>query len=70
MDWERDEEEGRVEWTREDGDAVVTARETARGEWAVTYDRLEQAPAGSAYERETVPTREAALDLAREWRER
>ncbi|MFC7156677.1 hypothetical protein ACFQPA_14630 [Halomarina halobia] len=30
----------------------------------MTLDRLEQAPEGSGYERETVPTREDALAVA------
>lgn len=68
MPWERDERRDGDRWTRSDGNAVVVVRETATGEWAVTVDRLEQAPEGSAYERATVPTREAALDRAAAWR--
>lgn len=75
MDWTEVATEGptdageRREWERADGHAVVVVRETAGGDWAVTLDRLEQAPEGPAYRRETLSDREAALELAAEWRE-
>jgi len=47
----------------------VVVRRTATGGWAATLDALEQAPEGSAYERETHATREAAVERARGWRE-
>jgi len=70
MEWtEVDVRVGR-RWEREDGYAVVSVRETASGEWAVTYDRLTQAPEGEAYDRATEPDEEAALDRAKEYRNR
>lgn len=70
MDWqERDRKTGR-EWEREDGFAVIRLRQTARGEWAVTYDRLEQAPEGDAYERVTVASEDAALSRVEAFQER
>jgi hypothetical protein len=71
MDWHvAGETEGRVEWERRDRNVRVVVREAASGEWAVTLDALAQAPEGAAYERETLPTREAAETRAEEWRER
>ena len=64
------DEEGRTEWERDDRFVRVVLRRTATDEWATTLDALEQAPEGPAYERETHPTREAATDRARAWRER
>jgi len=49
MDWAEVERRDGREWEREDGYAVVRMRQTARGDWAVTFDRLEQADEGSAY---------------------
>lgn len=69
MDWTHRETRTGDEWTREDGTAIVTLRETADARWAVTLDRLEQAPEGPGYDRETVPTREEALTVAERWRE-
>lgn len=70
MEWhEVDRETGR-EWEREDGHAVVRLRQTARGDWAVTYDRLEQAGDGSAYERVEVGSEEAALTRVEEFKQR
>lgn len=76
MDWTETVTDGptdadatRREWERADGYAVVVVRETATGDWAVTLDRLEQAPEGPAYRRESRGDREAALDLAATWRE-
>lgn len=71
MDWDiaaGDPDEGRVEWERSDRYAQVVVRETATGSWAVTLDRLEQAPEGQHYRRETVPDRETALERAAAWR--
>ena len=65
-----DDDEDRTEWERPDRFVRVVVRRTAADEWAVTLDALEQAPEGPAYERETRPTREAATDRARVWRER
>ncbi|MFC6837627.1 DUF7543 family protein [Halomarina ordinaria] len=68
MDWNEEREGGTTRFTRSDGTVVVSVRETADTRWAVTLDRLEQAPEGPAYERETVATREAALEVAARWR--
>lgn len=57
----------RARWERADGYAAVSVRRTADGRWAVALDRLEQAPAGPAYRRETVADEAAARALAREW---
>jgi hypothetical protein len=59
----------RVAWEREDRFARVVVRRTATDAWAVTLDRLQQAPEGQAYRRETVADRETALDRAATWRE-
>ncbi len=70
MEWhEVDRQTGR-EWEREDGHAVIRLRQTARGDWAVTYDRLEQAGDGSAYERVEVGSEDAALTRVEEFKER
>jgi len=70
MDWaELDRRNGR-EWECEDGYAVIRLRQTARGAWAVTYDRLEQAPEGSAYERVTVDSEDVALSRVKSFKER
>ena len=70
MEWEElDRRTGR-EWEREDGYAVIRLRQTARGDWAVTYDRLEQAPEGSAYERVTVGSEDAALSRVESFKDR
>ncbi|MFB6116935.1 hypothetical protein [Halosegnis sp.] len=69
MEWQRVQNEPtRVEWERGDGHARLLARETARGEWVVSLDRLEQAPEGSAYRHERVSDRAQATALAAEWR--
>lgn len=70
MGWTVTEErDDRLRWERSDGYAILSARATATGEWAVSLDRLEQAPEGPDYDHETVTDREAALDLARRWRD-
>lgn len=69
MTWERTREtDGRIEWERDDGYARVAVRETATGEWAVSLDRLEQAPEGAAYRHETVGDRAEAVEIAETWR--
>lgn len=69
MDWQVVEDgEERIEWERRDRFVRIVCRETTSGEWAVTLDALEQAPEGQDYARETHPTREAAEELAAEWR--
>ncbi|MFC3478848.1 DUF7543 family protein [Halobacterium litoreum] len=70
MNWAEVERRDGREWEREDGYAVVRMRQTARGDWAVTYDRLEQADEGSAYERVTVGSEDAALSRVERFRER
>jgi len=68
MEWrEADDTVGR-RWERADGYAVVAVRETATGDWGVTYDRLRQAPAGSKYRHRTVSSERKALALAAAWR--
>ncbi|MGB9986266.1 DUF7543 family protein [Salarchaeum japonicum] len=69
MDWQEVEAHTGRRWERADGYAVVSLRETAGGDWAVTYDRLQQAPEGETYERTSEPTESAALDRAEEYRE-
>lgn len=70
MTWERlrDDEE-RVEWERSDGYARVVARATATGTWAVSLDRLEQAPDGESYDHRTVENRGEAIEVAAAWRD-
>lgn len=58
----------RARWERDDGYAAVTVRRTADGQWAVALDRLEQAPDGPTYRRETLAEEAAARDLAAAWR--
>ena len=61
MEWTEVERPVGREWEREDGYAVIRLRQTARGDWAVTLDRLEQAPEGEHYERTTADSEDAAL---------
>lgn len=70
MEWHEVERQTGREWERADGHAVVRLRQTARGDWAVTYDRLEQADEGSAYERVEVGSEDAALTRVERFRER
>lgn len=63
-----DAESSRVEWERGDRYARVVLRETATGSWAVTLDRLAQAPEGQYYHRETLEDRERAVEQATAWR--
>lgn len=69
MSWRRTRDTAeRIEWERGDGYARIIARETASGSWAVSLDRLEQAPEGETYRHETTSDRERALGLVSEWR--
>ena len=70
MEWEELDRRAGREWEREDGYAVIRLRQTARGDWAVTFDRLEQAPEGSAYERVTVDSEDAALSRVESFKDR
>lgn len=70
MDWAEAERRDGREWEREDGCAVIRLRQTARGGWAVTFDRLEQAPEGPAYERVTVGSEDAALSRVQQFQAR
>lgn len=68
MEWRRDENEDETVWTRRDDTAVVRLRRTTTGTWAVTLDRLRQAPDGETYEHETFDDRAAAERQAEQWR--
>jgi hypothetical protein len=70
MDWEEQDRQTGREWERTDGNAVIRLRQTARGDWAVTYDRLEQAPEGSTYERVEVGSEDAALSRVKQFKSR
>jgi hypothetical protein len=70
MGWTVTEDgDDRIRWERSDGYAVLVARATATGEWAVSIDRLEQAPEGPTYDHATVADRDAAREVAETWRE-
>lgn len=70
MPWsEVDAHTGR-RWERDDGLAVLSLRQTATGDWAVTLDVLEQADDGPTYERRNVADEEGALERAADLRER
>lgn len=63
------EDDGVVaEWVREDGWATIRIRR-GRDAWVVRFDRLTQAPEGSAYREERVARRADAESVAAEWRE-
>ncbi|WP_224337121.1 DUF7543 family protein [Haloprofundus halobius] len=69
MGWTNAETTDRLtEWERDDGWATIRVRETGAGRWSVRLDRLEQAPDGRTYRRDSVATREEALELVDEWR--
>lgn len=68
MEWHETAAETGRRWEREDANAVVSVRRTATGDWAVTYDRLRQAPEGSAYRHRTLDAESEALSLAASWR--
>ena len=70
MEYHEVERQAGREWERADGNAVIRLRQTARGDWAVTYDRLEQADEGSTYERAEVGSEDAALTRVEEFQER
>jgi hypothetical protein len=61
MEWTEVERPDGREWEREDGYAVIRLRQTARGDWAVIFDRLEQAPSGEQYQRVTEESEDAAV---------
>ncbi|MFC7045263.1 hypothetical protein ACFQH6_07455 [Halobacteriaceae archaeon GCM10025711] len=67
MGWTEQEARGKRQWVRDDDNAVISLRETATGDWAVTLDRLAQAPEGEDYARETVASRDEALALVETW---
>lgn len=68
MPWTRVTADERLsEWERSDGHATIRLRQQPDDSWSVRFDRLHQAPDGSAYRRETVQTREAATELVAEW---
>ncbi|WP_178918173.1 hypothetical protein [Natronomonas gomsonensis] len=68
MDWTHEERDDGTVWSRSDRNAFVRLRHTADDRWAVTLDRLEQAPDGETYRHETFEDREAAEAQAEEWR--
>ncbi|MDZ5810309.1 hypothetical protein U4E84_02930 [Halorubrum sp. AD140] len=69
MSWSLAREDDTVtEWERSDGYATVRVRERADGGFVVRLDVMEQAADASAYRRERVDDREAALDRAAAWR--
>ncbi|ERH13502.1 MAG: hypothetical protein J07HB67_02542 [halophilic archaeon J07HB67] len=69
MSWERTETTTNVtEWERTDRMATVRIRERPDGRFVVRVDRLQQAPEGPAYRRETAADREAAETVAAELR--
>ena len=70
MEWTEVERPDGREWEREDGNAVIRLRQTARGDWAVTFDRLEQAPAGQRYERVEEDSEDAALSRVEVFQQR
>ncbi|WP_336359819.1 DUF7543 family protein [Haladaptatus sp. ZSTT2] len=55
------------EWRRDDDYATISLRQTRGGNWAVSFDRLIQAPEGEAYKHELVETEREALELVGEW---
>jgi len=70
VSWEQTEtDENVTEWERSDRTASVRIRERPDGEYVVRVDRLEQAPEGPAYRRETAPDRESAESVAAAMRE-
>jgi hypothetical protein len=68
VSWERRDRSGVVEWERDDGNATIRRRERPDGRYVVRVDRLEQAPEGPAYRRETVADADAADDLVASFR--
>ncbi|MFC6733293.1 MULTISPECIES: hypothetical protein [unclassified Haladaptatus] len=71
MSWtERDPIGSKREWRRDDGYATISLRQTRAGDWAVSFDRLIQAPEGEHYRHEMVATETAANDLVADWKAR
>ena len=69
MEWTRTRnDEGVVEWTREDGYATIRRRRRPDGEWVVRLDRLHQAPSGRGYRHERVADESAARDVVDRWK--
>lgn len=69
MTWDHSETVDDVtEWERGDHAATVRIRERPDGSYVVRIDRLKQAPEGPAYRRETADTREAAEEIAADFR--
>lgn len=69
MEWTRSrDDDGLVEWTREDGYATIRRRRRPDGEWVVRLDQLHQAPEGRAYRRERVTDESAAVAVLNEWK--
>lgn len=68
MEWTRENRDDGVVWSRSDRNAFVRLRRTADDRWAVTLDRLEQAPDGEAYRHETFEDRQTAEERAETWR--
>lgn len=70
MSWtEQDPIGNKREWRRADNYATISLRETKRGDWAVSFDRLIQAPEGQLYKHEVVDSEAEALELVSEWQE-
>lgn len=68
MSWERVTDDGRLtEWKRSDDTATIRLRELPGERWTVRFDRMYQAPEGTAYRREAVESREEAMELIEEW---
>lgn len=69
MSWdEQDADEPGAEWVRSDGHATIRLWQRADGGFVVRFDRLHQAPEGSAYRRERAPDRETAMAIVDRWR--
>ncbi|SEH64765.1 hypothetical protein SAMN05192561_1207 [Halopenitus malekzadehii] len=71
MSWRvRRDRDGITEWERSDGLASIRKRDRGDGEgYVVRVDRLEQAPEGRTYRRESVADEAAADELVDDWRE-
>lgn len=69
MEWTRSrDDDGLVEWTREDRCVTLRRRRRPDGEWVVRLDRLHQAPAGRGYRRERVADESAAVAVIDDWK--
>lgn len=62
------DDDGVLEWTREDGHATIRRRRRPDGEWVVRLDRLHQASEGRGYRRERVADEPAARELVDAWK--